>query len=177
MNKLRVTGIFMVLLGIAVPRAIDWYESANALDIPRDIGVLPWIVMGVAGAVIVAISFRRGRSWKAKVTAAGAIIRFHWPTSEQDIMQRRYLLKSFLAVACVTALLLLIPLLAMQLTSDVRWDLEDFVAAAGLLFGTGAGVVLVARYEKRTWHRAALIGILALVLVVVWAELAVGVFT
>lgn len=61
MSRLRLTGMIMVVIGIAVPRAIDWYENAHALDIPRDIGVLPWLVMGGVGAVLVAISFRKGR--------------------------------------------------------------------------------------------------------------------
>ena len=59
MNRLRVTGVFMVVLGLAVPRAIDWYENRYALDIPRDIGVLPWLVMTAAGAVILIASFTR----------------------------------------------------------------------------------------------------------------------
>lgn len=92
-------------------------------------------------------------------------------------MHERSLPKTLLAVAFVTALLLLIPLTAMQFTSEVAWGPGDFAAAACLLFGTGAGMVLVARYEKRTRHRVALIGVLALALAVVWAELAVGIFS
>ena len=61
MNRLRITGVVMVALGIAVPRVIDWYESAHALDIPRDIGVLPWLILGVIGAVLVAFSLRGNR--------------------------------------------------------------------------------------------------------------------
>jgi len=92
-------------------------------------------------------------------------------------MRDRSLLKPFLAVASVTLFLLLIPLTAMQFTPEVRWDLEDFLVAGCLLFGAGVGMVLVARYTKRTGYRVALMGILALALVVVWAELAVGIFT
>lgn len=92
-------------------------------------------------------------------------------------MHERSLFKLLLAVAAVTALLLLIPLTAMQLTSEVRWGLGDFVAAACLLFGTGAGMAVVARHVKRTRHRAMLMGALVLLFAVVWAELAVGIFT
>lgn len=60
-NRLRLIGIIMVVLGIVMPRVIDWYETVHALDIPRDIGVLPWVVMSVIGVVIVTISFRRRR--------------------------------------------------------------------------------------------------------------------
>jgi hypothetical protein len=89
----------------------------------------------------------------------------------------RSLGKPLSLVACVTGLLLLIPLAAMQFTAEVRWGPEDFILAAGLLFGTGAGIVLVLRYVKRTAHRVALIGLLAFALALVWAELAVGLFT
>jgi hypothetical protein len=61
MNKVRLAGILMVVVGVAMPRAIDWYETRHALDIPRDIGVLPWLVVGVVGAVLVALSFKRRR--------------------------------------------------------------------------------------------------------------------
>lgn len=92
-------------------------------------------------------------------------------------MHDRSLLKSFLVVASVTLLLLLILLTAMQFTSEVRWGPGDFLVAGCLIFGVGAGMVLVTRYTKRTGLRVALMGILALVFVVVWAELAVGIFT
>jgi hypothetical protein len=92
-------------------------------------------------------------------------------------VQDSSLFKPLLAVASVTALLLLVPFTAMHLTSEVRWGVEDFVLAALLLFGTGAGMVLVARRAKRTGPRIAFIGLLAFTFVLVWAELAVGIFT
>ena len=92
-------------------------------------------------------------------------------------MHNRSLLQSILAVAAVTVLLLLIPLVAMQFTSEVRWGPGDFITAACLISGVGVAMVLVARHTKRTGHRVALIGILALAFLLVWAELAVGIFT
>ena len=92
-------------------------------------------------------------------------------------MQVRPLQRSLLAVAAVTALLLLVPATAMQFTSEVSWGPDDFLVAACLLFGTGVGMVLIARNVKRKGHRVALMATLALVLLVVWAELAVGIFT
>ena len=92
-------------------------------------------------------------------------------------MQDRSLLRSFLAVAVVTLLLLFLPLTAMQFTSEVHWGIEDFLAAGALIFGTGVGMVLVARHTKRTAYRVAFMGMLLLALVVVWADLAVGIFT
>ena len=84
--------------------------------------------------------------------------------------------RSLLAVAIATALLLLIPLTAMHFTTEVRWGAEDFIVAGALLFGTGAGLVLIARYVKSKGLRVAFMGALLLALVLVWAELAVGIF-
>lgn len=92
-------------------------------------------------------------------------------------MHKSSLRKPLSIVAAITALLLLIPLLGMQFTSEFQWDAADFVLAAGLLFGTGAAIVLVHRHVKRSSHRAALIALIVLALAVVWAELAVGILT
>jgi hypothetical protein len=91
--------------------------------------------------------------------------------------ENQSILKPMLAVACGTVILLLLPMVAMQFTSEVRWGPGDFLVAGCLLFATGAGMVLVVRHTRRTSLRVALIGVLALALVVVWAELAVGIFT
>jgi hypothetical protein len=77
-------------------------------------------------------------------------------------------------IALATALVLLIPLVAMQLTNDVNWRPNDFVAAGGLIFITGSVFVLAAR---RVRHRALLALGVAAALFYLWAELAVGVFT
>lgn len=76
----------------------------------------------------------------------------------------------------VIAALLLLPLVAMQFTTEVNWGAEDFVAAAILLGGTGLALETAARVlvdpRKRTVAAVAIIGLLLLV----WAELAVGLF-
>ena len=50
--------------------------------------------------------------------------------------------KPILGVALVTALLLLVPAIAMRLTPAVSWGPGDFAAAAALLFGAGTLTVL-----------------------------------
>jgi hypothetical protein len=79
-------------------------------------------------------------------------------------------------LAALTAMLLLVPLVAMQFTGEVNWAPGDFVAAGLLLFGAGMAYVLAAR-RTRTARQKVVVGALALaVLAVVWAELAVGLF-
>lgn len=71
---------------------------------------------------------------------------------------------------------LALPALAMQFTSEVNWGAEDFAAAALLLGLAGLGLELAARARiSRTGRLAIAAGVLGLLLVV-WTELAVGIF-
>jgi hypothetical protein len=84
------------------------------------------------------------------------------------------LTKSITRLALGTALLLLIPLVAMQFTSEVVWTLSDFVIAGALLFGTGLTYLLVARLGNNGTYRLA-VGIAVMAgLLLVWINLAVG---
>ena len=87
-------------------------------------------------------------------------------------MQRNRLL----IISFITALLLLLPLIAMQFTKEVNWTLSDFVVAGVLLFGTGLICELAIRKIKNTKYRIVTIKAVLLVLLLVWAELAVGIF-
>ncbi len=71
---------------------------------------------------------------------------------------------------------LALPALAMQLTPEVNWGLEDFIAAAGLLGLTGLGLEMAARARLRLTARLAVGAALVVTMAVVWAELAVGIF-
>ncbi len=75
-----------------------------------------------------------------------------------------------------TALILLVPLLAMQVTDEVNWDVADFVVIGTLLLGTGLAYELAARRVSNPKHRVVIGVVLAAVVLLVWAELAVGVF-
>lgn len=79
-------------------------------------------------------------------------------------------------IMITVAILLLIPLIAMQFTKEVSWDLADFIVMGTLLIGTGIMCELVLRKVKTTVSRIALCAGLLVVLFVVWAELAVGIF-
>ena len=75
-----------------------------------------------------------------------------------------------LAAACI----LLLPLLAMQITDEVVWDLADFAVAGALLVGTGLTYELATRMTGNTAYRAAIGLALAAALILVWMNLAVG---
>ena len=72
------------------------------------------------------------------------------------------------------ALLLLLPLVAMRFTDEVRWDGADFIFA-GIVFGTIGGLYELAVRMTRHWaQRAGVAASLAAALLIVWATGAVG---
>ena len=79
-------------------------------------------------------------------------------------------------IALATSFILLIPFVAMQFTDEVVWDAMDFVTIGALLFGTGLLYELLAGKVRKTSHRM-MLGIgLVIILLLVWVELAVGIF-
>ena len=82
----------------------------------------------------------------------------------------------FLWIACGSAALLLIPFVAMQVTTEVNWQVADFIVMGLLLFGTGSLFVVTARLIPNRYRLWAGVGCLMLFLFI-WAELAVGVLT
>lgn len=81
-----------------------------------------------------------------------------------------------LAIVFTVMILLLIPLVAMQFTSEVNWTLGDFVVAGVLLLGTGLAIELVIRMVKNKENRILIIIGILIALLLVWIELAVGIF-
>lgn len=72
--------------------------------------------------------------------------------------------------------LLLIPFIAMQFTNEVAWTASDFLIMGALLLSVGFLVELAIRYVSKMEYRVvAILAILGLFLLI-WAELAVGVF-
>ncbi|SMF61361.1 hypothetical protein [Allosphingosinicella indica] len=74
------------------------------------------------------------------------------------------------------ALLLLLALVAMQFTPEVQWGAEDFLAAALLIGGAGALIELAIHRTRRGRMRVLLIAAVAAAFLLIWAELAVGIF-
>lgn len=85
--------------------------------------------------------------------------------------------RMFAWLAALTAGVLLIPLIAMQFETGVNWDVFDFVVIGILIYGIGTLFILGARKVQNPMYRLAF-GVLCFVLLLyVWAELAVGIFT
>jgi hypothetical protein len=85
--------------------------------------------------------------------------------------------KSLLAVALVTAAILMIPLVAMQFASEVVWDETDFIAAGALLALTGLVMTFALRKLRTTRSRLIAVAVTGFAFLYCWAELAVGIFT
>ncbi len=75
----------------------------------------------------------------------------------------------------VAALILLLPLVAMQFTDEVNWDVADFAFAGALLIGTGITYELAVRKTGDTAYRAAGGVALAAAFILVWVNGAVGI--
>jgi hypothetical protein len=73
-------------------------------------------------------------------------------------------------------LLLIIPLIGMNFTNDIDWDLSDFIVAGLILlvFSLTANFIVL-RISNRN-RRVFFITILLILFMLVWAELAVGIF-
>lgn len=82
-----------------------------------------------------------------------------------------------IGIVLTVALLCLLPFIAMQFTGQVNWTPFDFIVAGGLLLGTGLLCELVMRKVNNIEHRIAICGALLAALLLIWAELAVSIFS
>ncbi len=76
----------------------------------------------------------------------------------------------------ITFSILLIPLIAMQFSEEVNWALPDFIIAGILIFITGILIDFTFRKAKNRKNRLFYSVIIMLALLLLWAELAVGIF-
>ena len=81
-----------------------------------------------------------------------------------------------IGIVVAVGLLLLIPFVAMQFTDEVKWNRFDFLVAGSLLLGTGLLCELVLRKVSKVQARIAICGAILVALVLIWIELAVGIF-
>jgi hypothetical protein len=109
--------------------------------------------------IVLSVFFRMGRgvaadlSWRGRHTGAA---------------------RGAAGILVATALILLVPLLAMQFTDEVAWTVADFVVAGVLLAGTGLSFQALARRAGDTAYRVAVGLALGSALLLVWIVGAVG---
>ncbi|WP_022683345.1 hypothetical protein [Sphingobium bisphenolivorans] len=77
---------------------------------------------------------------------------------------------------CLAAAILLMPLVAMQFTDEVRWTAWDFAAAGGLLIGAIGLYEVAARVLRDRRLLPLIAAVLMLMVLLIWAEGAVGIF-
>jgi hypothetical protein len=84
--------------------------------------------------------------------------------------------KRLVTILMSATALLLIPLFGMTITNEINWKVFDFIVAGMLLCGTGLTLEFILRKVKSKRNRLLLILGLFLALILIWAELAVGIF-
>jgi len=72
--------------------------------------------------------------------------------------------------------LLLIPLIIITITDVINWSVFDFIIMGFLLIFLSIGINFVSNRIKNLKNRILYIGILVLIFMLIWAELAVGLF-
>jgi hypothetical protein len=75
----------------------------------------------------------------------------------------------------IAALILLLPLVAMQFTDEVDWDETDFVVMGAMLFAACGTYELAARMTGNVAYRAAVGVAVVAAFILVWMNLAVGI--
>ncbi len=73
-------------------------------------------------------------------------------------------------------LLLVIPLIGMCITEEFNWSPFDFIMMGILILSVSIGINFTLNKTKNLKNRIIYIGILGLLFLLIWAELAVGIF-
>lgn len=79
-----------------------------------------------------------------------------------------------IAAWSLAALLLLLPLVAMQFTAEVNWTASDFVFAGVLIGSVGLALELAVRMSRNRAYRAGIAFALAAAFLILWSNGAVG---
>ena len=80
------------------------------------------------------------------------------------------------AVWGAAAIVLLIPAIGMQFSSEVNWGPGDFAIIGALLLALCTAIELAYAFGRTRAMRLGAIGISLFVFLAIWAELAVGIF-
>lgn len=83
--------------------------------------------------------------------------------------------QNIIRIVVGAALILLVPLIAMLFTDEVQWGVFDFVVIGTLLLGAGISFEFITT-KVASKHRGAIAVVCIAAVLLIWAELAVGVF-
>ncbi len=97
------------------------------------------------------------------------------PTNEPMSTKTLSTFQIIAGVAVAAALLLIIPLTASFITSEMQWTLSDYVLVWVMLFTTGIIYMFVSRLSSDNTYRAAVALAVVTGLLMVWSNLAVGI--
>lgn len=73
-------------------------------------------------------------------------------------------------------LLLFFPLVGTLVSNEVNWSFFDFIVMGILILSLSFGIKQVITTTKNTIYRILIIGMILLVFILIWVELAVGIF-
>lgn len=79
-------------------------------------------------------------------------------------------------IISILASILIIPFIAMQFTNEVNWSFFDFAVATILLTSIGLAIDLTLDRIQTSKMRIMIIAVIILLGMIIWAELAVGIF-
>lgn len=75
----------------------------------------------------------------------------------------------------ITILMVMLPLVLMQFTNGVNWKLGDFILAGLIIFGTGLVCLFINSKIHKKILKILICGVIILISILIWAEIAVGV--
>ena len=107
--------------------------------------------------------------------AADASWRGEHSTPEKAMQNHKTASRSAVGIVLGAGIILSLPLLAMLLTDSVAWGPADFALAGALLVGIGLAYQVAARHAGNTAYRVAVGVALAAALLLVWANLSLGI--
>lgn len=87
---------------------------------------------------------------------------------------KHWVRKTMVKVAAATVAILLVPLTAMNFTSEVNWDLLDFIVMAIMLLGSGLAYVFIANLSQSGAYKLATAIAVLTGFMLIWGNLAVG---
>lgn len=84
--------------------------------------------------------------------------------------------KYFILPLVIPLLILLSIFVAMQFNNEIQWKISDFVIAAILLLSATSLICLISLKTKKLSTKAILVCLVIGLLLLIWLELAVGIF-